>query len=532
MKYVIESALTFYMRALLFVLLGQVAIPSQGQVRFNIGSKFALFHIQADGIHPSKEGFVFVAASIIDTLYERWGYGIGALDNAGAITCFREFISQDGVKTLLFSGIVQVNDSMFIKAGQAWNPDGVFLVAFNVQCDTLFTRQYETIFGDSVQSHVVQGLRKCNDGGYIITTGFSGYAYPQLRRELGVYKLDQDFNLEWSNVFGRGHRTQQGIDVVETRSGGYLIFGLDYYDNDPDYDTLRRSLYFVEIDSVGNLVREKVNGQEVRSTNFEVVETADDGYILCSSQFYGQIHETISDNSIFKLDRDLNYVWETKAGTIKRAGSVAYRSIIASTDGEGVVAAGNAVDTIDGEDYFYGVITKVNWEGDSIWTRYYVLENDYPISKHSNYIWRVRSASDGGYVTIGEIIFVPGSPIDPFIQQIWFLKTDEYGCVVPGCHLPSSLDDDPVLKTRYYIKTYPNPVEDFLNIFVQMPSHIGTWQIRITDFAGKQVYIQTAELVEMNFILKTEQWPVGPYLVSVFQEGQLVGSVKVIKTGS
>ncbi|HLF62244.1 MAG TPA: hypothetical protein VI603_00725 [Saprospiraceae bacterium] len=471
MKYVIESALTFYMRALLFVLFGQVANSSQGQVNFNISSKLALYQVQADGICSSNDGYVFVASLLIDTLHQRWGYGIGSLDSNGTLKCFREYVELNGVKQLRTSQIVRVANNFYIKAGKSWNPDAVFLVAFNDQCDTLFTRQYETIFGDSVQSHVVQGLRKCSDGGYIITTGFSGYAYPELRRELGVYKLDKDFNFEWSNVFGRGHRHQQGIDVAETDSGGYLIFGLDYYDNDPDYDSLRSSLYFVEIDSVGNLVREKVNGQELRSVNFEVVQTADGGYILCSSQLYEESGSFVSDNSIFKIDSNLTYVWETKVGTIDRVSAATYFSIVESTDGEGVVAAGRAVDIIEGNAYSYGVITKVNWEGDSIWTRYYVLENDYPTDASANYIWRIRATNDGGYITIGEALFMPGTPISPYIQQIWFLKTDEYGCVVPGCHLPSSLDDDPVLKTRYYIKTYPNPVEDVLNVFVKMPDH-------------------------------------------------------------
>lgn len=527
MRVTCQSILRAFLRVLFFILLSLVSQPLQGQVTFNIGTKLPLWHVQAEGVHPIEEGYVFVAGSLIDTMYERWGYALGSLNSEGSMTCYREFISMNGVRRLFGSSILSVNDSMFIKVGTAWNPDGVFLVAFNKQCDTLFTRLYETAFGDSVQSHVVQGLRRCRDGGYIITTGFSGYEYPQLRREVGVYKLNKDFELVWSKVFGRGHRIQQGIDVVQTESGGFLIFGLDYYDNDPDYDSIRRPLYFIELDSLGGLVKEKFNGHEIRSASFEVVE-ADDGYVLCSSELFASHIGLISENSVFKIDKELNYVWETKVGTLKRASSASYRSIVASLDGKGIVTAGTAVDSIDGENYFYGVITKVSWEGDSIWTRYYVLEDDYPSWKHTNYIWRIRPASDGGYITIGEIVFMPGTPISPFHQQIWFLKTDEYGCIVPGCHKPSSVDGmnaDEILQ----VSMYPNPFDDYLNVFVKQQYPKDGWIINVTDLLGRRMYAQEFNVGEMNLVLGTKKWVQGTYIISIMRNGQIVASEKAVK---
>src|SRR5690606_23720494 len=85
----------------------------------------------------------------------------------------------------------------------------------------------------------------------------------------------------------------------------------------------------------------------------------------------------------------------------------------------------------------YGWLIKFNIHGEKIWERKYQkvthehLAPNYPAHE----LYDVDITPDGGFVMVGQATnyyedngFLPG-------QKAWLLKTNRFGCLVPGCHI-------------------------------------------------------------------------------------------------
>ena len=138
----------------------------------------------------------------------------------------------------------------------------------------------------------------------------------------------------------------------------------------------------------------------------------------------------------YKLDAAGNVVWETPIhGSRPFSTADRFTRMVSCTDGSGYVACGTKLDTftIDGvfESGRFGWLAKISPQGDSLWSRYYSYV--HPANAHSQTFYDLKETSDGGFIMAGEskeLITVIGYP-----QSGWLVKVDQYGCLVPGCHL-------------------------------------------------------------------------------------------------
>jgi Secretion system C-terminal sorting domain len=157
----------------------------------------------------------------------------------------------------------------------------------------------------------------------------------------------------------------------------------------------------------------------------------------------------------------------------------------------------------------FGIITKISKEGDSLWTRYY----QHVESVADDHIfYDVEESPDGGFVMVGQATDFYTLAESP-LQRAWIVKTDEHGCVVPGCHLVSSIID--LQKAPFEIKLFPNPVSathgDYLNVYFYHPGLKGEAVFQMVDVSGKVLLEFSSSLGDVTHMVPLSNLSNGMY---------------------
>ena len=171
--------------------------------------------------------------------------------------------------------------------------------------------------------------------------------------------------------------------------------------------------------------------------------------------------------------------------------------------------------------YSDGVFGKVSLSGDSLWLRKYRVFSDS--SNLVGYFYELQKAPDGGYYLSGSTL--GGPKLEDNYQGGWLVKVDRYGCLVPGCHLPTSLPVIEEIDVHY--KVFPNPVQADLNIFVD-DTKGNDLTIRFCDALGVPLKSIQHRGAATTYILPLQSYASGTYIVQFWQEGRLVKGEKVV----
>ncbi|MFN8279491.1 MAG: T9SS type A sorting domain-containing protein [Saprospiraceae bacterium] len=163
----------------------------------------------------------------------------------------------------------------------------------------------------------------------------------------------------------------------------------------------------------------------------------------------------------------------------------------------------------------HGWIFKCNSTGDSIWSRKIIHANDSFPERFNN----ISQAPDGGFYLTG-YSFLPGD----YSSKAWIVKTDSFGCVVPGCEKVVASEDIQNGKEKAFV-FFPNPV--VYNKFFFL-SRIGTgesYRLRLYNLQGACILtypFRTFEGAQYEVDLKNEVGA-GYYVVQIQDEnGRIV----------
>lgn len=137
----------------------------------------------------------------------------------------------------------------------------------------------------------------------------------------------------------------------------------------------------------------------------------------------------------------------------------------------------------------------------------------------------IFTSGDRGMYSCGKTH--PHQPDGRRIQRAWMLKVDEYGCLIPGCHLLNSAEE--LEDGQAELAIYPNPVRDFLNFHLRgiVPQSGG--EFRIVDVSGALIKTLKAGNLAGTYIVPAEGWPVGTYFLQYLQGNSLLLSQPFIK---
>jgi hypothetical protein len=136
-------------------------------------------------------------------------------------------------------------------------------------------------------------------------------------------------------------------------------------------------------------------------------------------------------------------------------------------------------------------------------------------------IYNIIATSDHGYAVIGN------SDSDCF-ACIYFIKTDSLGCVVPGCHLSSTVPGP--VPEGHKITAYPNPAQDALTIEVGLNAVPARLYFTLIDAMGRPVHREFADTAfdgKLAHTLTVGHLPRGMYLLHVADTTN--GTMKTIK---
>jgi hypothetical protein len=389
-----------------------------------------------------------------------------------------------------------MRDSIIVAGGTIVRPpytnSSGAVVGFNSIGDTLFTYVY--ISDDEVIFY--KGL--ITDDGYL----GCGIIVPdnvELATSGVLVKFDQDGNFLWR----QDYEPQNNLPVFlysadQTPDGGFLLGGSRISGENNDH-------LVIKTDSLGNEEWRKVEGNQYQNGTAMVANTGDGNFIFCG---WNSINSTYNSYpQVTKLDLEGDTIWSRNYGSIGVMKTA--RSIKLLYDG-GFVFCGS--DRLQG--VFYGQIRKIDADGNEIWYRRYTHTDGIDCWFND-----VTPTSDGGYILTGLL----GGDQDLGIEQdMWAMKVDSFGCLVPGCQFVHVDENNPAA-----LSVYPNPCDDFINVYVES-LNLDQCELQLYDTQGRLVRNATVNNSGSTWIIESSTLPEGLYVLQLHAGGRMVASERVV----
>jgi hypothetical protein len=243
-----------------------------------------------------------------------------------------------------------------------------------------------------------------------------------------VIKYDRKGNIEWQAFYG-GEDDDELSDVIQTKDGGYLIYG----ESDSENENIVGShgngdIWVIKTDASGKKEWQKCYGGSKYEEPDYAVQTSDNNYYFAgeTQSSNGQISNLIGlkDVWIFKTDLFGNLLWE------KTLGSIYNDNLKASTltnDG-GIAVCGQTWHATKGylenADTVYNWVSKLSISGAVEWNkRLDTNRNSFIISALPSY--------NGGVLVCGYTKILPvhksKSYLDTIVYNYWLIDINNHG---------------------------------------------------------------------------------------------------------
>lgn len=281
--------------------------------------------------------------------------------------------------------------------------------------------------------------------------------------DLWVAKFDTAFNKIWEkrieDNFPNLHYGYYGGHLTIDNYGSVLVSGqaFSYY---AAVDTNFYSMAARFDRRTGNLIWKKDFFSPVGSADFATIDAGDGKYHFAKQQYLHIVPRTFgyTDSTQLQfgvLDTLGNILWDTLIGP--KYGQFWFKDFQKTIDGNYYVS---------GEYYrpykSFSAGFKFSPKGDSIWFRPYLYQD----SADAHFIWSFQETSDSGFIHFGLYGDLDFDLDSLRLQYSWMLKTDKYGCQVPGCHTIGLKEYQP---KSYQISVFPNPSDG--SFIVDIPEH-------------------------------------------------------------
>jgi len=429
-------------------------------VRFNEAGSFAVGY---SAFETDSGYMVFSLQKSLDTASQdifilRFGPEGGLIDERSFHT-----YRQDHMGTS--SPLERINDgycSGVARFGVGVAIDSLFLYRYGNVGDTLWTR-----FIDADSSFVHRGTFVSDNGDVLL----AGTHDPG--RQAYIYHLDSVGNIKGFHEYPGFN----GEDVVEGADGSWYVCGLGNQQSNYGRAILLRS------DTTGE--------EQWRYTDWSMYGRFVSMIALRDSSVIGLGSRNPLDSNqratLTKLDHtgSLSWIrdpWRTDHGSWICRFHAGYEK----EDGT-LCVAGTVRDTLSRD---AGMLFKLDADGNTIWHRFY---SHYPGASYGKdqIFWDVKPTSDGGMVLTGET-----NSDDYAYAQLWLLKLDSMGCLVPGCGSVGVEEYTDALQPL--LRVSPNPASEVVSVFLELPHGAevqGQVQAQLLDASGGLVAQQTVQHV-------------------------------------
>jgi len=193
-----------------------VKIDSSGKVQweqtFGSGVQNA-----GTSIRQTSDGGYIVAGTNIQSLDQAYAYLVKT-DSSGKVQWEKTF-GEKGTSIGMFAQ--QTKDSGYVLGGVT-NSSGAGKQDFYlVKTDSSGVKQWQQTYGGTGDD-LAYTVQQTTDGGYIMVGGTESFAAN--RTQAYLVKSDSSGNMQWQETFG-GSGNSTGMDVQQTRDGGYIVAG-------------------------------------------------------------------------------------------------------------------------------------------------------------------------------------------------------------------------------------------------------------------------------------------------------------------
>lgn len=312
--------------------------------------------------------------------------------------------------------------------------------------------------------------------------------------------------------------------INTTPDGGFIVGGGGDNSNLVAKNIIQQ-LVLTKLDSLGNIEWDYLSpinedwfgilGGVVVNENQEIIFGTAKGKAIpinSSSEYF------VWDWCIVKMDSNRNILWRTFFRPYPDSIQAEDRhlwNLITLRNKNGYVAVGQ--NFIPGP-YWYGWIVKVAENGDSIWMRNYNFEG-------LNIVYELKDIKedlDGNLVMVGEYRDISGGDVG---QKAWLLKVDQYGCLVPDCHLVRTED---VESEEIHLLLYPNPANEFLSFYCSFSPVLKEMTYSISDNQGRILFHSSRLTHNTTNIYSVENLTPGTYFLQLIFRNQIVKTEKFV----
>jgi len=449
---------------------------------------------------------IFLGQLNLDT----WNHatGIARFDNSSTLLWERNL----GIDTLdIYTGghnsAQRLLNSEGYLLGAAYNlgsESRMYLVRYAPSGDTLWTRYWSNEFGFQ---EIGYSAIEDPDGNFLVV-GVGG-AQNGYARGL-VVKTDPDGNTLWKRYYtGYTGSTSSTIfaTIESAYNGGYIVGG-----GTRSCGTCPFQHHLVRLNSEGDEVWQKILADNSNAGETHAMHYGEGIYFASGWQCIDPEGLYQCKPYLIRFNDEGDTLWTKTFGD-----QWLYSTYTAHTkrlSDDHLVAVGEILH----ENYQQGLILKYDIDGNEIWRRIY-----------ANVEGNACRFNDFTELTTGELVAVgvawPQGGDQPLGQDTWILKTDEYGCLIPGCHV--SVEE--LEKQDQAFLVGPNPASDMLTIY--LPGEVTRThytQFVLTDLMGKQIKTFTADTGSTTYMLDVQDYAAGIYLLSLVVEDGVVQTVRVV----
>ncbi len=292
-----------------------------------------------------------------------------------------------------------------------------------------------------------------------------------------------------------------------------------------------------------NILLFNTNGDIIKSYNTPsldyrisrwAIPTSDNAYVFCGAKVYNVHNPTSAPNQteelykgyIAKLNSNFYKVWGLSFGDSTYVSG--FSKIIEAHNGDyiavgrdGITYETVGIDTTIVDSFMtVGWIIRVSPSGQKIWERRHKVVYG---SSCTNLLGDIYEQADGSLVMSGVAYDDVPSPITTYA---WLIKTDSFGCLVPGCQ---TVGIAPSTHIADHIKLYPNPAQSELYLYFHTEKQPTGTSFRIWDMQGQEMIANTPLLNSATHILRVQDWAKGLYFVEIRDKEGNVYTEKFVK---
>lgn len=463
--------------------------------------------------HDDLDTAIWVYSSVVTSM---------KVDQSGSILDTTKVLYQwkatyPGVANSLFA----TTNGLFGVGGSSFASDGTQLPAlfvFDQSGDTVLVKD----FNQPGQSWIGRQGKATPDGGYVICgeTSASGTSLDAF-----LLKLDSTGTQEWIETYGNDSTLVREFawSVAIAPDGGYYVGGLK------DEALWVADHWLAKISPGGVFQWEQTFGSPAFDENYTAnIEAMSNGDVVYVSSWAQDAPGDFYRLGMSRLDSTGNLLWSQQYdGTVFGSSLSAVKEITPNGD---LIAAGHSYPN----GYIQGCMLRTNSLGDSLWMRYYHY-TDSLWTEGKGAFRDVIPTNDGGFIAVGAA-YGSNNPNDTAIysQDTWVVKVDSMGCLVPGCHIVTSIES---LNTNYQdiITVFPNPVRSngTVSLSLDLPgpasrSSNANLRLTVVNSTGQVVHEQVIPPIDRSPITISAPREAGVYYLHLASEERWISGAKLV----